>query len=228
MDAELRRRMLDYYDERAPDYEEAYTLGTGTASIADPAVFTREIPQLFDVVRRFGQGRFLDLACGTGYWLPHYADTCSSITLFDQSSKMLAEARLKTDRRGITDRCVFRCGDFLDSAFEPAAYDRVLMGFFLSHLTGEQEPTLFESLRRMLSGDGRFLILDSAWTAERAKFNEKEERQQRRVNSGATFEVYKRYCDRADIAGWTATYGVTLEIEHFGTAFYAVSGTFAR
>jgi SAM-dependent methyltransferase len=198
MDAELRRQMLDYYDERAPDYEEAYTLGTGTASIADPAVFTREIPQLCDVVRRFGHGRLLDLACGTGYWLPHYAGNCSTITLFDQSSNMLAEARGKTDRLGITDRCVFRCGDF------------------------------FESLRRMLSGDGRFLILDSAWTSERAKFNAKEERQQRRVNGGTTFEVYKRYCDRADIDGWTTTYGVTLEIEHFGTAFYAVSGRFAR
>jgi demethylmenaquinone methyltransferase/2-methoxy-6-polyprenyl-1,4-benzoquinol methylase len=227
MDADLRRRMLAYYDERAPDYEEAYTLGTGTASITDPAVFTREIPQLVAVVRGFGQGRLLDLACGTGYWLPHYADGCASITLFDQSSNMLAEARAKTDRLGITARCAFRCGDFFDSTFEPSAYDRVLVGFFLSHLTEDQEPALFDSLRRMLAPGGRCLILDSAWTPERATVNTREERQQRRLNSGATFEIYKRYCDRADIAGWTSTYGATLKIEHFGTAFYAVSGTFA-
>ena len=31
--------MLAYYDERAPEYEEAYTIGTGTASIPDPEVF---------------------------------------------------------------------------------------------------------------------------------------------------------------------------------------------
>jgi hypothetical protein len=31
MDPQLRQRMLAYYNERAPEYEEAYTLGTGTA-----------------------------------------------------------------------------------------------------------------------------------------------------------------------------------------------------
>jgi hypothetical protein len=31
--------MLRYYDERALEYDEAYTRGTGTASIPDPAVF---------------------------------------------------------------------------------------------------------------------------------------------------------------------------------------------
>jgi hypothetical protein len=34
--------MLAYYDERAPEYEEAYTRGTGTASISDPEVFKVE------------------------------------------------------------------------------------------------------------------------------------------------------------------------------------------
>ena len=33
MDDDLRSSMLRYYDERAPEYEEAYVLGTGTASI---------------------------------------------------------------------------------------------------------------------------------------------------------------------------------------------------
>jgi hypothetical protein len=42
MDVDLRRRMLAYYNERAPEYEEAYTLGTGTASALDPSAFTTE------------------------------------------------------------------------------------------------------------------------------------------------------------------------------------------
>jgi len=29
VDPHLRQHMLDYYNERAPEYEEAYTLGTG-------------------------------------------------------------------------------------------------------------------------------------------------------------------------------------------------------
>jgi ubiquinone/menaquinone biosynthesis C-methylase UbiE len=77
--------MLQYYDERASEYEEAYVRGTGTASIPDPEVFKREASLLPDVVTRFAHGRILDLACGTGHWLPHYAGRCSSITLLDQS-----------------------------------------------------------------------------------------------------------------------------------------------
>ena len=98
MDPDLRQRMLRYYDARAPEYEEAYTLGAGTASISDPEVFRAEITALAPVVRRIVRGTVLDLACGTGYWLPHYAAGCSRITLFDQSTNMLAECRTKVDR----------------------------------------------------------------------------------------------------------------------------------
>jgi demethylmenaquinone methyltransferase/2-methoxy-6-polyprenyl-1,4-benzoquinol methylase len=227
MDSDLRQQMLAYYDERAPEYEEAYTLGTGTASIPDPEVFKAEARELAGIVGRFAHGRLMDLACGTAYWMPHYAPNCSRMTLFDQSDRMLAEGRTKADRLGIADRCVFVQGDFLTHDFDEAAYDTVLVGFFLSHLTETQEGLLFDALRFMLDASGRFLILDSAWSPERAKFNAKVERQPRRLNDGTAFEIYKRYSDQADIARWVSKYHVRLKIEHFGAAFCAVSGTFA-
>jgi demethylmenaquinone methyltransferase/2-methoxy-6-polyprenyl-1,4-benzoquinol methylase len=227
MDSELRQRMLTYYDERAPEYEEAYTLGTGTASIPDPDVFKADARVLEGMVGRFVHGRVMDLACGTAYWLPHYAPNCSRITLLDQSDRMLAEGRAKARRLGIVDRCDFVQGDFFAHEFEQAAYDTVLLGFFLSHLAEDQEPLLFDALRTMLDSSGRFLILDSAWSRERSKSNAKEERQPRRLNDGTAFEIYKRYFDQADISRWTKTYDVKLDIEHFGPAFYAVSGRFA-
>jgi hypothetical protein len=67
MDSDLRQSMFRYYDERAPEYEEAYLLGTGTASIRDPGVFQAEALLLEHVVERFGHGRIIDVACGTGY-----------------------------------------------------------------------------------------------------------------------------------------------------------------
>jgi hypothetical protein len=92
MDEGLRDRMLRYYNERASEYEDAYTRGTGTASITDPTVFIAEIRVLEAIVRQFGSGHLLDLACGTGYWLPHYAGNCSRVTLFDQSAPVRHEA----------------------------------------------------------------------------------------------------------------------------------------
>ncbi|MEO7890076.1 MAG: class I SAM-dependent methyltransferase [Vicinamibacterales bacterium] len=228
MDSDLRQRMLAYYDERAPEYEEAYTLGTGTSSIPDPEVFKTEARVLAGIVGRTAHGRIMDLACGTAYWLPHYVPNCSRITLFDQSPRMLTEARAKADRLGIVDRCTFVTGDFFEHHFEENAYDTALVGLFLSHLTEAQERLLFDALRTMLDSAGRFLVLDSAWSPERSKVNVKVERQPRRLNDGTTFEIYKRYCDRDDIARWAQHYGVTLSIEHFGPGFYAVSGTFER
>jgi ubiquinone/menaquinone biosynthesis C-methylase UbiE len=218
--------MLAYYDERAPEYEEAYTLGTGTASITEPEVFTAEALLLAGIVGQIARGRIMDLACGTAYWLPHYAQNCSHMTLFDQSDNMLAEARGKATRLGVLDRCDFVLGDFFEQEFGEHICDTVLVGFFLSHLSEVQETLLFDALRTMLKAGGRFLILDSSWSAERAKFNARVERQARELNDGTAFEIYKRYCDRDDISGWTHAYGVTLRIEHFGQAFYAVSGAF--
>jgi ubiquinone/menaquinone biosynthesis C-methylase UbiE len=218
--------MLAYYDERAPEYEEAFTLGTGTASIREPELFKAEARLLAGVVAEIMRGRTMDLACGTAFWLPHYGRNCSRITLFDQSARMLAEARVKANQLGILDRCLFRQGDFFEQAFDGEAYDTVLVGFFLSHLSEAQESVLFDVLRTILAPAGRFLILDSAWSAARATVNAKVERQERRLNDGTAFEIYKRYCDRDDISRWARQYDVRLRIEQFGPAFYAVSGSF--
>ena len=220
--------MLRYYDERAAEYEDAYVRGTGTASIPDPDVFRREALLLTGIVERFARGRMLDLACGTGFWQSYYAQGCSTITLFDQSAKMLDECRAKSAALGVSERCTIIQGDVFDYAFSRGSFDSALIGFLLSHVTEDEERIVFEKLRDALDESGRFLILESAWSPERARFNSKIERQQRQLNDGTRFEIYKRYIDRSDIAGWEARYGAALSIEHFGTAFLAVSGEFAR
>ena len=218
--------MLRYYDERAPEYEEAFVLGTGTASIPDPQIFQEEAALLGGIVQRWAHGRIMDLACGTGYWLPHYALQCSRITLFDQSEGMLRECRKKITAHGIAEKCDLIRGDFFDHSFNSHACDCALVGFVLSHLSETQEPWLFDVLRQMLGTAGQFLILDSAWSPARARHNAKVERQQRRLNNGTGFDIYKRYCDREDVLGWADRYRATLSIEYFGSAFFAVAGRF--
>ena len=216
--------MFAYYDERAPEYEEAYTLGTGTASIQDSSVFTSEARVLSSIVSRHVSERVIDLACGTGFWLPHYAGACSHVTLFDQSGKMLDECRKKVDGHRLADRCVLLQGDVLEHRFPAASYDCALVGFLLSHLTESQEALLFGALKTMLVPSGRFLLLESAWSPERAEVNVKVDRQERRLNDGTAFEIFKRYFDRNDVLEWQRRHEVSLEVEHFGAAFVAVSG----
>jgi ubiquinone/menaquinone biosynthesis C-methylase UbiE len=51
------------------------------------------VPALGEVVERIARGRLMVLACGTADWLPRYAPTCSQVTLFDQSARMLEHDR---------------------------------------------------------------------------------------------------------------------------------------
>jgi len=226
MDPLLRKNMLAYYNERASEYEEAYRLGTGTASITDPAVFTTDAASLAGIVDQFGHGDLIDLACGTGYWLSHYASRCTSITLLDQSEQMLAQCRMKAQALSLTERCRFIQADFFGHPLDPDSFDSALIGFFVSHLTEPEEAAFFDSLKTMLRPAGRFLILDSAWGELRSRFNVKAGRQERRLNDGTRFEIYKRYLDADDVNRWAEIYKVTTRIEHFGPGLCAVSGSF--
>lgn len=218
--------MRRYYDERAVDYEDAYTRGIGTSSIADPQLFRREAAVVGEIVERVVRGRVLDLACGTAYWLPRYAARASRVTLIDQSPRMLEESRAKIAALNLNTRCTVLEHDVLTAPLERNGYDAVLIGFLFSHLTDHEGAALFARLRQVIADSGTFLILDSAWSPERASVNSKSERQQRHLNDGTSFDIYKRYYERADVDGWARQHHFQATIEHFGAAFFAVSGTF--
>ena len=218
--------MLRYYDERASEYEEAYLLGTGTASIPDPSVFQTDARKLGEIVERGIDGRVIDIACGTGFWLPRYAPRASTITLIDQSTNMLDECRKQVTALGIDDRVSYIQGDVLEHECAAHTFDAALVGFLISHLSGAEEDRIFGALRNLLGPTGRVLILDSAWTDERARVNRKVEHQRRTLNDGTPFIVYKRYFDRNDIRRWEERHRLKVSVEYFGVGLFAASGRF--
>lgn len=120
---------------------------------------------------------------------------------------MLAECELKVRRQDVADRCSLVRGDIFEYDFAPRAYDCALVGFHLSHTSEAQEHLVMQVLRDTLRPGARFLILESAWTDVRARFNQKVEQQTRRLNDGTEFQIYKRYIDREDIGAGTASMG---------------------
>jgi len=115
MKKSLKYSMFKYYDERAKEYDEIYTLGKGPASINDPRVYMEETKTLQRIVNRMCRGKLLDIPCGTAFWLTSYAEKCSSVHLFDQSDNMLDQAKLKALQAGIADRCSYFVGDLLEN-----------------------------------------------------------------------------------------------------------------
>ena len=235
MDRHLKQSMFEYYQARVPEYDEVYQ-GKGPASISEPDAYTSEVKVLSVIVGRTCRGDVIDIACGTAFWLPNYVHNARHITLLDESPKMLDAARSRVESTPVRDRCNLVCGDILQqqldsepfdgAPFDGAPFDSALVGFLISHLTSKQEVLFFQILRSILKPKGEFLILDSVWTEARAKIRQKEGPQQRSLNDGREFQIYKKYFTEEDLLLVQSTHKIDLVTEHFGKAFFAARGSF--
>ena len=84
-----KKQIYDYYNERAPEYEEIYTLGAGPASISDPSAYKSEFKEVSELISNNTGKNHIDIACGTAAWLPYYQYSCTRITLIDQSKNLI-------------------------------------------------------------------------------------------------------------------------------------------
>lgn len=222
MNYKLIRETISYYDERAEEYEEIY-LGKGPA-IPAPDAYKNDVTKISEMVLSFGRGHLIDIGCGTGFWLPYYAQNCSRITLVDQSEKMLSVCKRRVDKLGLKGKCHFVQGDFFEVTFEGYLFDSAFVGFFISHLTPTIERVFFKKLKRILKSGGQLMVIDSAWAIKRQQYRKKEGLQKRVLNDGRIFTIYKRYFDKFDIEEMFERYHFELELFYIGDVFLAVTG----
>lgn len=224
MDPRLRRSMNEYYNERAEEFDEIYTLGKPPGTVTDPELYKEEARSLGNLVREHCRGSILDIPCGTGYWLQFYAADCTSITLVDQSENMLREGREKAQEHGVESITTFMKSDALEVKFEYRSFDSVLVGFFLSHVTDSQIDLFFNRLRNALKPGGRVLILDSNWTRYRGS-RPKEGTTVRTLNDGRQYEIYKRYFEGADFDRMSDACEMDFSVQYEGKLYLGVTGT---
>lgn len=134
----------------------------------------------------------------------------------------------RAESEGAPDRSAMVCGDIFHAKYDYGPFDCALIGFLVSHFTSEEEARFFQMLRSILKPNGKFLILDSVWTEARAKVREKEGPQERGLNDGRCFQIYKKYFDEQDLVSMQESHGITLVTKHFGKAFFASQGTFRK
>ena len=222
MDDNVWQEMVSYYDERAREYDEIY-LGKGPA-IPDPVAYEKDVKKITEMVSTFGKDYLIDIGCGTGFWLPYYTPNCSPITLLDQSEKMLSECKRRVDKLRLKDKCHFVCGDFFKVNFEECLFESALAGFFISHITLEQEQLFFTKLKKLVKPNGQLMLIESAWSSKRQQYRKKEGMQERVLNDGRKFGVYKRYFDKSDMEGIFERYRLKLRSYYMGDVILAVMG----
>lgn len=212
--------MEQYYDERASEYDHVYS-GEGPA-FPDQNAYKKDARQISSMAERFGRGSLVDIACGTGFWFPHYSANCDRVTLLDQSKNMLACCRKRAEKTGLSDKCTFILGDFFEAKLQSDSFDSAVVGFLLSHLNPNYELMLFQILSRIMKPDAELLIIDSAWSKQRSLHRQKTGIQKRVLNDGREFCIPKRYFSKEEIYELLKRNDFRISELYFGNAFLAV------
>jgi ubiquinone/menaquinone biosynthesis C-methylase UbiE len=173
----------EYYDKRAPEYDDWY-LGRGLFEERDRAGWEAELEQLFAVIGALDPGRTLDVACGTGFLTKHLR---GDVVGLDQSKHMLEEAH----KQAPSITCVQ--GDGLALPFIANSFDRVFTGHFYGHLDPPDRERFLAEAGRVAS---ELVVVD----ASRAHSEVEEQMSQRVLNDGSTWEVFKRWFTGAGLA----------------------------
>ena len=175
--------MLEYYDRRAPEYDQWY-MGTGLYAALDRPGWHQELGALCAAIERLPAAVTLDVACGTGFLTRHLQ---GRLTCLDQSRRMLdiAAERVPEGR--------FVQGDALPLPFADAGFQRLFTGHFYGHLRDGERQRFLADARRVAA---ELVVVDS----HERDGHRPEEEQQRTLNDGSVHSVYKRYFTGAGLA----------------------------
>jgi ubiquinone/menaquinone biosynthesis C-methylase UbiE len=165
-----------YYEARAREYDD-WWLGRGRFTNRERPGWDEELAALRRTLESLPPARTLDVACGTGFLTRHLP---GEIVGLDQSQTMLDVAAEQAPHAALVR------GDALSLPFDDRTFDRVVTGHFYGHLEEPERERFLVEARRVAR---ELVVVDSALRDE----VEPEETQERILNDGSCWEVYKRY-----------------------------------
>ncbi len=168
--------MREYYQRRAPEYDEWY-LGAGRFAELDRPGWERELSDLIATLAALPPARTLDVGCGTGFLTRHLR---GEVTALDESPAMLEIAARRMPAARIVQ------GDALHLPFPDGAFDRVVTAHLYGHLRPVAREAFLWEARRVAPD---LVVVDSALRDGVPA----EEMQERVLNDGSQHTVFKRY-----------------------------------
>jgi ubiquinone/menaquinone biosynthesis C-methylase UbiE len=172
-----------YYERRTREYDDWY-LGRGRFAERDRPGWDEEVDELRRALEALRPARTLDVACGTGFLTRHLP---GEVVGLDQSESMLEKARRQAPN------ATFATGDALELPFPDDSFERAFTAHFYGHLDEADRLRFLGEARRVAA---ELVVVDSGLRPD----VEPEELQERILDDGSRWEVYKRYFTPAGLA----------------------------
>jgi SAM-dependent methyltransferase len=198
--ADLDQAMIDYYESRAPEYDDWYLRrGRYARGAIHDAAWNAEL----DVAGRWldglpWQGEIVELAAGTGWWSPLLASR-GELSLYDASPAALDRARERLVAHGLRAHLHVQ-----DAWTEPdRAVDGLFLGFWLSHVPRHRLAEFLALGRRWLKPGGRLAFIDSLADPASGASDHPEPADDlavRRLDDGREFTIVKVYYAPEELA----------------------------
>jgi SAM-dependent methyltransferase len=176
-------RMREYYDRRAPEYDDWYE-GAGRFADRPRPGWDEELLAVVRLVASLSPTRVLDVACGTGYLTRHLLGTVFGL---DQSAAMLRAARVQAPAARLVR------GDALALPFPDRTFRRVVSAHFYGHLLPGERAAFLAEARAV--GD-ELVVIDAGPRGATPR----DEWQDRVLSDGSAHRVYKRFFAGASLA----------------------------
>jgi ubiquinone/menaquinone biosynthesis C-methylase UbiE len=164
-----------YYHARAAEYDEWWR-GVGRYGRLRRAGWDEARTALEGAIRDLPPARTLDVACGTGFMTRHLR---GQVVALDQSEGMVAIARERLPHAEVVR------GDALDLPFPDGSFDRIFASYFYCHLEDADRVRFLAEARRVAA---ELVIVGSL----RREGESAERWEERILNDGSTWQVYKR------------------------------------
>lgn len=188
---DLTQPMLQYYEQRQPEYEAIYAKPERQADLLWLE------GQLTNQVR--GK-RVFEIACGTGYWTRRMALVAQTVHATDASHQLVSTAVSSCTTGKVTSATV----DAFDVP-RSHGFDCVVAGFFFSHVRVDQRRGFVDGLAKAFEPGTRIVLFDNQYvqgssTAITRRNGNGDTYQTRKLSDGSKHEVLKNFPTAAELA----------------------------
>jgi demethylmenaquinone methyltransferase/2-methoxy-6-polyprenyl-1,4-benzoquinol methylase len=221
----LQEKLIRYYRERAPEYDEWF-LRQGRYDRGEDhrRRWFGEVDEVREELRALEPyGDVLEYACGTGIWTEELVKYADHITAIDTAREAIA---LNRDRLQ-SPKVKYVIADLFKWNSE-RNYDFVFFGFWITHVPPSRFAEFWNLVAQALRPGGRAFFVDNRYYRESTARDHSlagaaDGVVERRLNDGRTFPVIKVFYDAAELErrlndlGWTGKIVETNEFFIYGT-----------